>query len=1636
MADDPYIELGGQVAPAITLPVPAGPSIQIGLPLTPSASFCATPSFSSMVQITGSAALSLANFTGIAGVSVFWSGQQVFVSGSSQGVSLLNGLNGAVTLVGQDGVTIGTSGQNLLISGGASGATAQILALSGWAATEIAATGRAGIAYTNTVGNALSGDLSNTGSILAGQIAQSGAALYALTTGVSSGLSSALFDSGQTLSAQIASTGSTLNARIATTGASGIVYATSIGQSLSGDLLSTSGVLVGFTSTVSGVLEQHIADTGRRAILYANGLSGALQSQINSLPTSGAVQASGQRLYQLLTGASGQAQVDYATKAQLIATGATLYGLIVGESGAFNTALALTGQQALQQATTYAQTISGDLTHSGIDLTFQMNAASGVLAAQTFATGYRNLLITSGASGVLQNQINLMPATGTLQSTGQQLYTLFTGYSGYAQSTFATQAQLAQAYIDYRFDIAAASGVLAANTAATGQQAWSAADANARNLSGALTASGAVLIARENALSGVLATTIVQTGRAGVLFTSGASGVLQAQINAFPTPGDITATGATLYADILGLSGVVVSDYATKIALQNTGQDLYFQLENTGATLGASIAATGQQAWTAADVNARNLSGNLGASGATLYALTTGLSGSINTLVAATGQAASNLAVGIGISLSGTLTQSGITLSARDLTISGALEGRIAATGQSAFLATSGVSGALQTQINAIATSSALTQTGATLYGLIIGASGQAQTDYATKTALFTTGSTLSTQITSLSGFTTGMSGALNTTINQNGLGIVSLINGLSGQIALDYATKDQLTQTGVDLGNQIAGVDTNLAATGTSILGLLANLSAGTASPSFQLETGSSGILLKNTPSGLNLRNYNDTLGGDLIVRNLTVQGTQTIANSTNLAVTNQYIYLNQSGIAQDGGVEVLRSGAAAASLLWNESSQRWKAGLSGSESLIVLASDTGGFATQVQVAATGAAAISYTLGASGALSTALFISGQSGIAITLGASGALSAQTAATGANLYALITAASGQGATDYATKTALAQTGSSQYVTTTGLSGAFISQIGLTGAQAIAFAVGIGTISSGNTTATGATLFARDGQISGALEGRIAQTGQSAFLATSGASGVLQTQINTLATSANLGLTGSTLYVDITGLSGVVNTVVAATGAGAIAFAVGVGVISSGNMTATGAALYARDAAISGGLETRIATTGQAAFLATSGASGFLQSQINALPTASQLAQTGSTLYVLTTGFSGQAVTTYATKTQLTQTGVDLIAQNLAMSGVLAASTAVTGATIIPLIYGVGSGVSGNLAASGAALISRDNAISGVLALQTFASGYTGLFALSGASGALQVQINALPTATAIQQTGSILYGLITGQSGQAVADYATKTSLTQTGIDLNAQALAMSGSLVAQIAQTGRAATLLASGIGANLSGNLFATGQAALSYTQSVSGGLEARIAQSGWAGVLVTSGASGVLYALSTGLSGVMNAQDIASGNALLAWNSGVSGVLAGSIALTGSGLFTQLSGVSGALTSGLTATGAAIAFNLTGTSGFYCPTFNNLYVRSGTYDLQTVTITGNYTLTGTESRVYCNNAAPATLSFPSATTFSGYLAKVKLINTGSIYLTGLIPTQTFDGSALYVIAGRYQTREVHSDGANWWVW
>ena len=102
---------------------------------------------------------------------------------------------------------------------------------------------------------------------------------------------------------------------------------------------------------------------------------------------------------------------------------------------------------------------------------------------------------------------------------------------------------------------------------------------------------------------------------------------------------------------------------------------------------------------------------------------------------------------------------------------------------------------------------------------------------------------------------------------------------------------------------------------------------------------SGSAGAITVGLPDDV-------TIGGNLgVTGNLTVSGSVTTLNTETLLVEDNQITLNSNvtGVpAANAGIEVERGDSTNASLIWNESSDKWSAGLLGSETAISLEGHT----------------------------------------------------------------------------------------------------------------------------------------------------------------------------------------------------------------------------------------------------------------------------------------------------------------------------------------------------------------------------------------------------------------------------------------------------------------------------------------------------------------------------------------------------------------------------------------------------------------------------------------------------------------------------------------------------------------------
>jgi len=113
----------------------------------------------------------------------------------------------------------------------------------------------------------------------------------------------------------------------------------------------------------------------------------------------------------------------------------------------------------------------------------------------------------------------------------------------------------------------------------------------------------------------------------------------------------------------------------------------------------------------------------------------------------------------------------------------------------------------------------------------------------------------------------------------------------------------------------------------------------------------GSGGPLVKNSSGTILIRNNADSADAPLQVSdltvsgNLTVSGTTTTINTETINLADNLIVLNSNATgaaSENGGIEVERGDDTNVQVLWNETTDRWQAGVVGSLSNIILATST----------------------------------------------------------------------------------------------------------------------------------------------------------------------------------------------------------------------------------------------------------------------------------------------------------------------------------------------------------------------------------------------------------------------------------------------------------------------------------------------------------------------------------------------------------------------------------------------------------------------------------------------------------------------------------------------------------------------
>lgn len=756
------------------------------------------------------------------------------------------------------------------------------------------------------------------------------------------------------LSAQIGLTGSNLYNLI--TGLSGALSGGGIGDVTQAELNATGAKI----TALSGYVDAQIS--GLSGLLEQTGSQAWNAAQNNALNLSGVIQQSGSNLYTLTTGASGY----LLNLINSTSGGVTLLNGLSGSltlQGTGNVSVTANGQTIIVSGNTgdYASfALRDELTQTGVLLGGQITSLSGFV---------------TGASGALQTQLDLLSGATGLAATGSYLYGLLTGLSGQAVTDYATKTQLTQTGVDLIARDLLISGVLATGIANTGQQAWTAAQNNALNLSG----------------------TIALTGAAAIGYADGVGTNLS---------GNLTLTGQTLQGRIDSLSGFVGNvSGGLEARIVETGNAAVVHANGIGSGLSGNLTLTGQTL----DNKINALSGFVG-----------NVSGGLETRIFATGSAAVSHANSIGQTISGNLTLTGQALGGKINSlsgfvgnVSGGLEVRITATGNSAVIHANGIGSGL---------SGNLAQTGATLLSHI-NSVGQTISGNLTQTGI-----TLHTQTTGLSGYMIGL-------IQAASAG-VSALNGLSGVLTIDGTG----SITVFTVGNSI--------------------LISGDSDPTFYA----------TVP-------FVTGVSGALEVR-ITATGDAAVAHANGIGI-NLSGNLAQTGSILDGKINSLSGFVTTSYITTGQTGQFYPA------------SNPQQYATSGDVVATGNAAVAHA----------------NGIGINLSGNLTLTGQT------LQGRITSLSG-------------------FVGN--VSGGLEARITQTGNAAVAHANSIGQTISGNLTQTGVTLQGRItslsgfvGNVSGGLEIRIAQTGSAAVVHANGMGTII---------SGNLTQTGILLGQQIAALSG--------------------------------------------------------------------------------------------------------------------------------------------------------------------------------------------------------------------------------------------------------------------------------------------------------------------------------------------------------------------------------------------------------------------------------------------------------------------------------------------------------------------
>lgn len=809
----------------------------------------------SAVKVTGSSIVQVANLTGYGSTLVFLSGGYVVISGApttqssvdhGDGINLSGNLtltgqtaqNNALNLSGNLTLTGQTAQNNALNLSGRLTATGALLSavqvtgssliqnvnLTGFGGTIVTYSGGyviiSGIvqpAVDHGDGINISGNLT-----LTGQTAQNNAL----------NLSGSLFTTGSTLIARDLATSGELSTRLINTGAN----AWNNVVNLSGNLFTTGANLSAVSITGGFMQTPNFTGLGGTLIVRSGNfvlISGVTPNNSDGLNLSGNLTLTGQTAQNNALNLSGS----------LFTTGSTLIARDLATSGELDRRLVATGSNAWNNVLN----LSGNLFTTGANLSAVKVTGSSIIQVVNLTGMGGNIVTYSGGyvivSGIAQPAINYgdgINLSGQLTLTGQTAQNNALNLSG------NLNASGRRAWDD--------ATNLSGNLFSTGNLAILNANGVGANLSGRLTATGALLSAVT-----VTGSSLIQnanfTGMGGsIVFISGGYVIVS---------GAISSLAGVDHGDGINLSG----------NLTLTGQIL----QSNDFNLSGNINASGRRAWD----DATNLSGRLTATGALLSAVQvtgsslvqnvnlSGLGGTIvllsggYVLISGAGGGSSVANNGDGINLSGQLTLTGQTAQNNALNLSGSLFttganlSAVKVTGSNIIQVANftGMGGALVTYSGGYVIVSGIVQP-AINYGDGINLSGQ----------LTLTGQTAQNNALNLSGNlnasgrrawddATNLSGNLFSTgnlaiLNANGVGL-----NLSGRLVATGALLSAVQVTGSSIIQNV-----NL----TGMVGVLVTYSGG--------YTIVSGAI--NVSDGINLSGNLFTTGSTLIARDLATSG------------------------------------------------------------------------------------------------------------------------------------------------------------------------------------------------------------------------------------------------------------------------------------------------------------------------------------------------------------------------------------------------------------------------------------------------------------------------------------------------------------------------------------------------------------------------------------------------------------------------------------------------------------------------------------------------------------------------------------------------------------------------------------------